>query len=139
MKRGLVCLLSVGLVVVILGCDALVGLLLPSRVTVTLANASPTFDIEVTVVYDDEEDTLKEIVILLGTDEDFIIGPGERVSFSRDCDDLRALVLEDADLLVFAGLSPEVDSDPTYLVPQDFALTGVDARTRLDAEGANSL
>ena len=111
MKRGLVGILSVGSVVAILGCDALVGLLLPSRVTVTLVNTSPTFDIEATVVYHDEEDTLKEIVILLGTDQDFIIGPGERVSFSRDCDDLGSLVLEDADLRVLGGIGPEVDSD----------------------------
>ncbi len=39
------------------------------------------------------------------------VGPGQQASFTRSCDELRALVLDDADLQIIGGLGPETSSD----------------------------
>lgn len=97
--------------VVFPGCEALVGLVTTSTVTVTLQNDSDQFPVAATIFYDDEEDTLKLLVIEFGESQDFSVPAGESRSMTRSCDDLRGLVLEDADLLIVSGLGPETDSD----------------------------
>ena len=42
---------------------------------------------------------------------DFIVDPGETFTFALACDDVQAIILEDADLRVVAGVSPETDSN----------------------------
>lgn len=113
MKRSAIMLYAiVGVSLVVFpGCEALVGLLTPSTVTVTLQNDSDQFPVDATVFYDDEEDTLKILVIEFGNSQDFTIPPGESRSITRSCSDLRGLVLEDADLRISIGLSPETSSN----------------------------
>ncbi len=88
------------------GCD----LIPPAQVTVTLTNTSADFDVDATIFFDDEDDLPRDLLIEVGQQRDFTIPPGESVSFSADCDALRAIVLEDADLRVVIGVSPETDS-----------------------------
>lgn len=95
----------------IAGCDVIPFLLLPSTVTVELVNDSLTAPVTVRLFYHDDEDVFEVILVqsLLTTEREETILPGETVSFTRDCDDLRAIIIERAELQVF-GFSPEVDT-----------------------------
>lgn len=95
----------------IAGCDVIPFLLLPSPVTVELVNDSLTAPVTVRLFYHDDEDVFEVILVqsLLTTEREETILPGETVSFTRDCDDLRAIIIERAELQVF-GFSPEVDT-----------------------------
>ena len=95
----------------IAGCDVIPFLLLPSTVTVELVNDSTIAPVTVRLFYHDDEDVFEVILVqsLLTTEREETILPGETVSFTRDCDDLRAIIIERAELQVF-GFSPEVDT-----------------------------
>lgn len=80
-------------------------------VTVELVNASPDFDVDVQLFYGDEQDTIESLLTNFGTEVEQIIGPGETYRFTRDCEDLQAIIIEDADLRVLSGLGPEDSTD----------------------------
>ena len=95
----------------LMGCDALMDILLPSTVTVLLVNDSPNHDVEVMLIYHDDEDVLELILPEVGIEREFTIEPGGTAMFIRDCDVLQAIVIDDADLLIFGGVGPETSSD----------------------------
>lgn len=77
----------VALLPLIAGCDGLVGILLPSTVTITLVNESADFNVDGTIIYDDDDILLRADVTALGTDLQFNLGPGASFSFPPlDCD-----------------------------------------------------
>lgn len=78
-------------------------------VTVTLVNDSPSYAVEVTVAYDDH--ILPLVWFGLASEKTFVLGPGETVSFWEDCDDLRTVLIDDADLLLPGGRNRETESD----------------------------
>lgn len=95
------------------GCDAIPGLidlLPPNVVTVQLVNNSD-FAVEGELFYDDEDDTLEEILEETGTRRQFAIPAGGQSSFSVNCDDIRAIFLADADLMVIGEVGPSASSD----------------------------
>lgn len=67
-------------------------------VTITLINDSPEFPIRVTVAFDDEIAPLA--FFSRGDERTFLIEAGESVSFWEDCDDIRVVSVDDADLLI---------------------------------------
>jgi hypothetical protein len=93
------------------GCDALVGILLPSTVTVSLVNESPDYAVVVTLFYHDDDDVLEPILTEIGQEREYTIAPGQTVTFPESCDDLQAIVIDDADLRVLGGIGPETSSD----------------------------
>jgi len=95
----------------LMGCDALMDIVLPSTVTVLLVNDSSDFDVDVTLFYHDDEDVLEPILTEVGTEREFTIEPGGMTTFIRNCDDLQAIVIDDADLRVLGGVGPETSSD----------------------------
>ncbi len=101
----LVCL-SVGLG----GCESLVGLLRPRVTTIVLANDSD-FDVEIVLFYDEDQNILELLLTEIGAEMRLTIGAGEQSAFSRDCDDLQAIIIDDADLLLIGQLGPEVKTD----------------------------
>lgn len=111
MNYKLKAVMAVGMALAIVGCEGVLDILLPSTVTVTLVNHSPDFDVEAILFYDDEDDLPKFLLVETGVQLDIIVGPGEEAGFTRSCDDLRAVVLDDADLLILGGLGPETSSD----------------------------
>ncbi len=92
------------------GCDSLVGLLRPSETTIVLANNSD-FDVEIVLFYDEDQNILELLLTEIGEEMTLTIGAGEQITFSRDCDDLQAIIIDDADLLVIGQLGPEVKTD----------------------------
>ena len=92
------------------GCDSLVGLLRPRETTIVLANDSD-FDIEVVLFYGADQNILEALLTEIGEEMTLTIGAGEQSTFSRDCDDLQAIIIDDADLLLVGQLGPEVKTD----------------------------
>ncbi len=92
------------------GCDSLVGVLRSRETTIVLANDSD-FDIDVLLFYGDDQNILEALLTEIGEEMTLTIGTGEQFTFSRDCDDLQAIIIDDADLLVIGQLGPEVKTD----------------------------
>jgi hypothetical protein len=112
MKRALTCVLLGGAALLSsAGCDALADLIGPTRVTVVLVNAVDDFSVEATVIYDDIQEIPEAVLLETGEQLEYTIAAGDSVTFSRPCDELQAIMIEDADLLVLPGIGPETSSD----------------------------
>ncbi len=101
------------LLVLVAGCDALtplLGTLQPNLVTVELVNNSD-FAVEGTLFYDDDQDTLEEILVETGTERAFTLAAGGRSSFSVNCDDLQAIIIDNAGLQIVGDVGPEANTD----------------------------
>jgi hypothetical protein len=79
-------------------------------VTVSLVNASE-YSVEAKIFIHDEQDIPEVLLTELGDELNFTIPAGATETFTRSCDDLQAIVIDDADLLVLVGLGPEANSD----------------------------
>lgn len=93
-----------------LGCDFLGALIPQPETTVRLVN-NGNFDVRVTVVYDNEQDAPRDALTEFGTALQFTLAPGESTSFSRDCDAIQAVTLDNAELRIIGGIGPSFDSD----------------------------
>lgn len=104
---------SMGAAVVFLsmlsGCDAVTDLVGPSTVRVRLVN-NGQFDVEGTLFYGDQQDLPKIVLTEFGEELDFTVPSGGSDTFVRACDDLQAIVIEDADLLIIGDIGPETSS-----------------------------
>ena len=95
---------------VLTGCDVLVGIILSNSTTVELVNNSD-FNVDVVLYYDDTQEVPELLLVETGTRLEFTILPGQTQRFSRSCDELQAIVIDDADLRVIGGVGPEANSD----------------------------
>lgn len=112
MARKQFCMIGT-LLVLVAGCDALtplLGTLQPNLVTVELVNNSD-FAVEGTLFYDDDQDTLEEILVETGTERAFTLAAGGRSSFSVNCDDLQAIIIDNAGLQIVGDVGPEANTD----------------------------
>lgn len=111
MKSPQVCGVAGGVVLLLLaGCDTISGLIGPTHVTVILVNAVDSFPVDVKVRYDDIQEIPELLLEQTGTELNYTVAAGDSVTFTRPCDDLQAIMIEDADLLVLGGLGPETSS-----------------------------
>lgn len=101
MCRWIVGFVGAGLLA-ISGCDALIGILEPQSVTVTLVNRA-AFRVEVDLYYSEEDDIPESLLTTLGERLQFDLEPGEQVAFARDCEDLRAIIIDNAELQIIGG------------------------------------
>ncbi len=113
-----------GLALFLTGCDAalaVAGAVAGSpNITVRLVNASPDFRVDGTLFYGDDQNVISEALVReFGTERTFDVGPGEVTSFSRDCSDLEVIFIDDADLRVTIGVSPD-DSTRVFIDGIDF-------------------
>ena len=104
------CVTIVGLILPLAGCEALVGLLEPTSVTVSLVNTSD-YDVEVQLLISDEQDIPEFMFGEIADELNYIVPAGNSVTFARSCEDLQAIMIEDADLLVLIGFGPETSTD----------------------------
>ena len=111
MKQRIGFVLIASLLVATAGCDALLGFVLPSTLVVSFVNQSPLFNVDVTLLHHDDDDVLEAILKQIGTEEEFTIGPGQMTTFLRDCDELQAIMIDDADLRIVGSVGPETDTD----------------------------
>ncbi len=94
----------------LLGCDLILDIVPSPLTTIRLVNNSD-FDVEVVIFIDDEQDIPEELISETGTELRFTLSPGETTSFSRVCNNLQALIVEDADLRVIGGAGPDASTD----------------------------
>jgi len=94
------------------GCDALLAILLSgtNTTTVELVNNSD-FDVDVILYYDDTQEIPDFLLTETGTLVEVTVAAGQTHRFSRSCDELQAIIIDDADLLVIGGIGPETSSD----------------------------
>ena len=109
MSRRICMMVSVGLVPLMAGCT---GRLFPrpTSVTVNLVNHSD-FAVEVDLYISNEQDVPESILVTLGEKIEFTVPAGETRTFTRDCDDLQAIIISDADLMVIGQIGPSADTD----------------------------
>ena len=83
------------------GCDAIdiIDALGSDEVTVTLTNDGD-FPVEVRIFIDDDQNVLETLIDDLGDEREFTVAAGESIQFSEDCDDLQAIIIDEADLQV---------------------------------------
>jgi len=115
MKRLGVCGLTLGLLLaggVLSGasCDGLLNPLGADIVTVNVVN-NGDFPIVVEIYYAGEQLIPESLLTSAGTRVDLTIQPGQTETFTRDCDDLQAIIVNNADLQVFGGAGPETRGD----------------------------
>lgn len=94
----------------LLGCDALLSVLTGDTVRVSLVNDSD-FDITVSLFIYDEQLVPEFLITELGDESVFFVPAGQTVVFFRICEELQAIMIDDADLLVDGGFGPEANSD----------------------------
>lgn len=109
-KRQRLCMATTCLLMpLVTGCDALLDIIRTSTITVELVN-NGDFDVDVELYYDDTQEIPEALLTETGTMLEFTILPGQTQRFTRSCDDLQALIIDDADLRVIGGVGPEADT-----------------------------
>lgn len=78
------------------------------------------YSVDGRLFYDEEQTLPASGLEVLGTEVTFSIPAGQSFSFNRDCEDLQAIFIKDADMRVAPGVSPETESD-VYREPDDFS------------------
>ena len=102
----------------------------------------PFIEIQGTLFFGDQQDMPEELLTndLLATEVDFDIGAGaSTVILAEPCDDLQAIIIDKAELLLLPGLSPDTGSNVlrdgedfrcgdeivfTFTLAPDFTVTG---------------
>lgn len=102
----------------IAGCDTLLGILQGNTVTVELVN-SGSFPVSVVLYVGENQNAFEGVLIGLGEKIELTVSAGQTQSFTRDCDDLQAIVLSNADLQIIGEIGPEV-STRVYRDGSDF-------------------
>ncbi len=111
-RKSISCAGLSSLMALLCGCDALsglVGIFQPNLVTVELVNNSD-FAVEGELFYGDEDDTIADVLEATGTKRLFAIAAGGQSTFSVNCNDLRAIMIGDADLQIIGGVGPETST-----------------------------
>lgn len=101
-------ILTVGTAVPLCGCDALQGYLGLDTVEVVLNNQAD-YAVEVDLYLSDQKDIPEALLITIGEHLEFTLAPGTSQRFTRSCDDLKAIIIYDADLEVVGG--PDTESN----------------------------
>ncbi len=92
------------------GCDALVLFLPPSTVTVLLVNDG-LFPVNVDLFYSDVQEIPEFLLTEVGTEVNLTVGAGQSRTITRDCDQLQALIIDNADLEVLGSIGPEANTN----------------------------
>lgn len=111
LEQLVLALLILTLIMLLVGCDQLGDWLGSQRATRVEVTNNGEFPVEAVFFLDDEQDIPGELLEEIGERIELTIEPGETVPFTRDCDDLQAIVLDAADLRVVGAVGPETSSD----------------------------
>lgn len=97
---------------------AICGCGVSTPTVVNLVNTTD-FPIDVELYYDDDQNLTEGLIELDGTEVTTTVAAGDTYSFNRDCEDLQAIFIKDAEMRVAPGLSPDA-STPVFREPDDF-------------------
>jgi hypothetical protein len=103
--------LALGLLLLPLGgCDAFLEIIDTNQTSVRLVNTA-SFPVTVELYFGDDQNTLRALLVEFGTERNITIPPGETRSFTEPCEELQAIVIEDANLDVLGAIGPSNDTD----------------------------
>ncbi len=91
------------------GCDGIL-LVRPSTTTIELVNLG-AFQVDVDLFYSDTQEIPEALIQALGEEQNFSLAAGTTERFSRDCDDLQAVIVDDADLRVIGSIGVDTESE----------------------------
>jgi hypothetical protein len=111
MNRSLFLLSLIALILPVPGCGT-------QQTRVDLVN-NTGFTVDVQLFYHEQQDLPEALIEADGVELNYSIPSGQSRSFTRDCADLQAIFINDADMQVAPGVSPESDTD-VYREPDDF-------------------
>ena len=107
-KRLMGFILTICIAAPLCGCDALQGYLGLDTVEVVLNNQAD-YPVEVDLYLSDQKDIPELLLITVGEHLEFTLAPGVPQRFTRSCDDLKAVMIYDADLVTASG--PDTESN----------------------------
>ena len=95
---------SVLFLVIVIGCDALRSLIVPSTVTVRFVNRAGA-SVDVSMRYSDIEDITKSLLEVVGTQRESTIAAFDEGDLGPfECEEFRAVMIDDADLNVLGDV-----------------------------------
>lgn len=110
MNRKIATFAFAALTIPAVGCGLILNLTGQNTTTVRLVN-NADFTVDVDLFLSDQQDIPREVLIVLGTKLEYTLAPGESATFSRDCEDLQAIVIDDANLRVTGSIGPDADTN----------------------------
>lgn len=102
----------IGIAVGLCGCGSLSLFFPPLNQTSVLLVNNSDYTVDVRLFYSDEQD-IPEVLLTrgsIGTELTFTIPAGQSATFVRNCEDLQAIIIDQADLNITLGLGPEADT-----------------------------
>lgn len=96
--------------VALTGCGnlgAIADIIDSTRETRVVLRNQGDFPVEVSLFYDNDQDTIDGLIQETGTERQFTIDDGLVESFSLDCDDLQAIIIDKAELSIIGDIGPE--------------------------------
>lgn len=108
--RRLACFALIGLVLPLVGACDLMKLLQGNATTVQLAN-SGDYPVIVELRYSDNQYELQAVLEEFGNELTYTIAAGEAVTFLKDCEDLQAILIKEADLSLVGAIGPSASTD----------------------------
>ena len=114
MKKLTLSISGTAMVLALAGCGAagsVVEALANDGITVILQNASEDYEVQVELYYDDFQEVPESALTSMGRRRDYTIGPGDSVTFTEECEDLQAIIIDDADLVVIGDIGPDTNTD----------------------------
>lgn len=90
--------------------DGCLDFLQPTQTTIQLVNDA-SFAVEVTIYISDTQEIPRALLTTTGEKIERTVNAGTTVTIVRDCDELQAIVIDDADLQIIVGIGPEADTE----------------------------
>ena len=106
MNRAVKSLLIASALLTLAGCP---GPFAPTTTTIELVNAG-SFAVSVTIYIGGSQETTEVLLTTLGTKIEQTVAAGQTATITRDCDDLQAIIVDDADLQLLGGIGPDANT-----------------------------
>ena len=92
------------------GCPFLSTALTPNTTTVRLIN-NGDLPVEVVMYVGSDQNVLEDILTNTGERVQYTVPAGGTETFTRDCDELQAIIVDNAELIVIGGGGPDADTN----------------------------
>ena len=94
----------------IAGCNAVDRLLSPNTVTVSLVNHGD-YPVDVRLYISGDQNVVEDLLTQFGNEVDYRVDAGGTVDFTRDCDNLQAIIIKNAALDVVGDIGPQKSTE----------------------------
>lgn len=119
MRRFAVSAVGVCWLGAMVSCDV-IGPIIQFRTTTVMLVNNADFPVDVKMFIHDDQIVLESIITEVGQELGFLIPASQTMSFSRSCDELQAIHIEDANLQVIFGAGPDAGTEDVLRDGSDF-------------------